>query len=221
MDRKKLEISEPCPKNFDEMDGDGHRRFCDHCDKHVTNLSDLTKAEALELLQDNAASGLCVVYTYDRSNRVRFRDDLNFRRPSKSQLAGATRLLAAAAVVPLLVGLSGCNTHLEGSTSFKPIDAIIDAEKRFFDGVADLLGLSTPDQPDPYELTVGGLEPYPPEVLGEPMIDPVDLTRPTAPPIAPVLPPTPEHVDEVHVEMMGDIGPDIIEQIQEDALRAD
>lgn len=211
MDRKKLPIAEPCSKNFDEMDGDGHRRFCDHCDKHVTNLSDLTRREAMELLRD-AGGGLCVVYTFDESDRVRFLDDLNFRRPSKSQLSGARRLIAAAAMVPLLIGLSGCDTSMaNGAETYKPIDEIIEAEKRFFKEISDLL--KPGDQPD-YNVTVGGLPAAYEVEMGKPTYDPGLYERNQGQ----VTAPSPEHIEEVQVEMMGDVSAETIEQLQLQAL---
>ncbi len=175
MDRQKLKIASPCSQNFDEMAGEGHRRFCDSCEKHVHNLSDLTKAEALALLKENTDGGVCVVYTFDASNRVRFREEMGFRRPSKAQLRGVKRLLAAAAIIPILAALPACDpapdaeeiSILEGYGSVapcdlpnqsgaRPIDAIIAAEQRFVANIKELLGF-VPE----YEM-----------VAGAPMVDP-------------------------------------------------
>ena len=44
-----IDIARPCPANWDAMRGDAQARFCDHCQKHVYNLSEMTRdaAEAL------------------------------------------------------------------------------------------------------------------------------------------------------------------------------
>lgn len=43
-------IEKPCPANWDEMQGDEKRRFCEHCQLHVHNLSAMTAKEQRDLL---------------------------------------------------------------------------------------------------------------------------------------------------------------------------
>jgi hypothetical protein len=181
MERDKLKIATPCPKDFDEMHGDGFKRFCDHCQKHVHNLSDLTRRDALALLKENRNSRICVVYTFDEREQVVFRDDVVLPRPPKKQLAGIRRLLAAAAVVPILATLPACDTApaepeviitddkpcgLAMERSYTPLDEILEAEERFVDAIKELLGF-VPE----YEI-----------VAGEPMVDPIVYERDEPPP---------------------------------------
>jgi hypothetical protein len=45
-----LSIPSPCPVNWSELVGDGRKRFCEHCDKHVYDFSKMTATEAVALL---------------------------------------------------------------------------------------------------------------------------------------------------------------------------
>src|SRR5436309_571232 len=61
MKQPPLRIKTPCPKRWDDMRGDGKRRFCEHCQLHVHNLSAMS---AHEREQFEASSGglLCIAY---------------------------------------------------------------------------------------------------------------------------------------------------------------
>lgn len=181
MDRSKIQIANPCSENFDEMSGEGAKRFCDSCDKHVHNLSDMTREEARKLLRDNKEAGICVVYMFDESNRVRFRDDLNFRRPSKGQLRGLKKLLAAAAMVPVLATLPACDpsTYEEpaaieqpcdvNQSGYKPLDDIIAAERAFTKKLHAFLGFGPGEGPEVEMLA------------GAPVVDPAVYEPPPLP----------------------------------------
>ena len=56
-----LRIASPCPANWDEMYGDGRKRFCGDCKLNVYNLSGMTREDA-ETLVTNAEGRLCVRY---------------------------------------------------------------------------------------------------------------------------------------------------------------
>lgn len=56
-----LRIASPCPANWDEMYGDGRKRFCGDCKLNVYNLSGMTRYEA-ENLVTNAEGRMCVRY---------------------------------------------------------------------------------------------------------------------------------------------------------------
>lgn len=161
MERQKLQIANPCSEDFEEMEGDGSKRFCDKCDKHVHNLSRLSRAEAVKLLRDNAESGLCVVYLFDSADRVTFRDDVGARRAPRRQLAGLKKLLAAAAMVPMLAGLPACDTSVRqdpavieqpcdraSASTFRPIEEIRRGEERFMRELRDFLGFAPDEEPE-------------------------------------------------------------------------
>lgn len=84
-----LRVAEPCHEDWDAMTGDARRRHCDHCRLHVTDLSELTTAEAEDLLARGGPDGrLCVRYTRDPDGRI-----VN-RTTRHAQLVGLLRLLA-------------------------------------------------------------------------------------------------------------------------------
>jgi hypothetical protein len=61
---EQLRIDSPCPADFDAMQGTGPTRFCTHCNKHVHDLSAMTRADA-ERLVCEAAGSLCVRFARD------------------------------------------------------------------------------------------------------------------------------------------------------------
>jgi hypothetical protein len=56
-----VRIAEPCPRSFADMTGTDQTRFCQHCDKHVHNLSAMTQDEAQRLVCESAGR-LCVAF---------------------------------------------------------------------------------------------------------------------------------------------------------------
>src|SRR5579863_4233476 len=52
-------IPTPCTVPWDEMRGDERTRFCTKCSKHVNDISEMTNAEALHLLNVTSES-VCV-----------------------------------------------------------------------------------------------------------------------------------------------------------------
>lgn len=48
-----IEIASPCPKKWEEMQGDDTRRFCDGCGHHVYNFASMTRDEAETLLRES------------------------------------------------------------------------------------------------------------------------------------------------------------------------
>lgn len=161
MKRENLKINEPCTEDWDAMsESDGSARFCDKCTKNVHNLSDMTREEASEFLASQKDSSLCVIYKFDsKTQEVLFRK----ARPSSGQLAGLKRLLAAAAMVPML---AGCDTSHEMEScavgqEVRPIDLIREQESRFMDFFSDFFDA-------PPERMVGTNAPV--EVMGEPAI---------------------------------------------------
>jgi hypothetical protein len=46
----RLRIATPCPISWEQMTGDTRIRFCDHCQLHVYNISELSRIEAESLI---------------------------------------------------------------------------------------------------------------------------------------------------------------------------
>lgn len=56
-----IAVKEPCHESWDKMTGDQKERFCDSCNKSVHNLSEMTTAEAADLLS-KSTDRVCVRY---------------------------------------------------------------------------------------------------------------------------------------------------------------
>lgn len=56
-----LRVGTPCPKQWDEMRGDDKRRFCEHCQLHVHNLSAMSRPERERFVTESAGQ-LCIAY---------------------------------------------------------------------------------------------------------------------------------------------------------------
>ena len=56
-----VRVASPCPANWDEMIGDGRRRYCGDCKLNVYNLSGMTRNNAEDLLR-RSEGRLCVRY---------------------------------------------------------------------------------------------------------------------------------------------------------------
>jgi len=63
-DRSPLTIRTPCPKRWEELSGDGRRRFCSECSLHVHNAAALTRREA-EALVARDEGRVCMRIEYD------------------------------------------------------------------------------------------------------------------------------------------------------------
>ena len=79
------------------MARDGHTRFCQSCDKHVHDLSNLTRRQATELL-DRSPNGFCARINLDRHGKIIFRDPPTswLSRASQVALLGVSALAAQA-----------------------------------------------------------------------------------------------------------------------------
>lgn len=96
-------ISRLCPEDWKAMHGDDKRRFCDHCQLHVHNLSAMSAAERQALLAERATRK-CVAYlAADASLHVQSRAWIVLQRLMRPWRA-ALALLA----VLLPYGFSGC-----------------------------------------------------------------------------------------------------------------
>jgi hypothetical protein len=98
------EIASPCYAKWDDMTGDDQSRFCNHCDKHVFNLSALTAEAALQLIREKEGN-LCGRF-YRRADGTILTADCpvgvhhRIRRKRRMALVGSS--LAA------LLSFSGC-----------------------------------------------------------------------------------------------------------------
>jgi hypothetical protein len=98
----RINIPVPCNADWDSMIGNNEVRFCEHCSKHVNNLSEMTRKQALELVSRSKGQ-LCVRY-YRRP------DDTIHTRAAPTQLHQIKRRASRIAAGAFTAALSLCST---------------------------------------------------------------------------------------------------------------
>lgn len=68
-----VNIPKPCEADWDKMIGNDRVRFCEHCSLHVTDLSSLTRPQALRLVE-RSQGRLCVRFIQSSDGTVITRD---------------------------------------------------------------------------------------------------------------------------------------------------
>ncbi len=56
-----VKVKNPCTEDWEQMHGNDRLRFCSHCSKHVNNLSEMTRKEAMRLVRASGGN-LCIRY---------------------------------------------------------------------------------------------------------------------------------------------------------------
>lgn len=71
-----VEVKSPCTEDWEKMHGNDRFRFCSHCTKHVNNLSEMTRKEAMRFVRASNG-GICIRYIKDPvTNRPLFANQL-------------------------------------------------------------------------------------------------------------------------------------------------
>lgn len=70
----RISVANPCEMAWEEMQGDAQKRYCGYCDKHVYNLSQMSRREAENLLR--ATNGkLCARFERNADGRIHTMDE--------------------------------------------------------------------------------------------------------------------------------------------------
>jgi hypothetical protein len=121
-----LRVASPCDASWDEMEGDDKVRFCRRCQKHVYNLSWMSRREAAAFVRETE-DRLCVRF-YRRCDGTLLTDNcpVGWRAVRRGQVKFAGSIAAVAVAFPgvltpvseplvlvglasyILVGLWGC-----------------------------------------------------------------------------------------------------------------
>lgn len=108
MHRDEIPIASPCGVDWNGMTlADAKRRFCAECQKHVHDLSQMTRAEARALLSSAATEKLCVRYLYDERGEVWFAPEAA-PLVAPGRLARMKRFALTAAAVAAPLSLTAC-----------------------------------------------------------------------------------------------------------------
>jgi hypothetical protein len=63
-----VEVGAPCSEEWSAMKGNDKVRFCSHCSKHVNNLSEMTRKQAMRLVRASHGD-LCIRYVVNPATR--------------------------------------------------------------------------------------------------------------------------------------------------------
>ena len=119
---EQLHIPQPCHADWNAMAGDERSRYCASCEKHVHDLSAMSRAQAEALVTAHAGK-LCVQFTLGTDGRVMTRDGLRRFRWVRRFAPVVSVAMAFA------LGLVGCRrndnarltgTPLPGETIVRP-----------------------------------------------------------------------------------------------------
>lgn len=64
-----VQMAFECPLAWDKLVGGERKKYCGSCDKHVTNLTDMTRPEARRFLQANQDAPICIRVEVDAMGR--------------------------------------------------------------------------------------------------------------------------------------------------------
>ncbi len=84
----KVELAFTCPLRWEKLVGGDREKFCGSCEKHVTNLSAMSRSEATAFLRATPGP-ICVRVEVDAAGRSVHRPSLSIPAMSLSLMAGA------------------------------------------------------------------------------------------------------------------------------------
>lgn len=103
-----IKIAAPCDADWDSMKGNDHVRFCDHCDLHVTDLSRLTRHEAMRLVE-RSQGRLCVRYVRTAGGEILTRESQRLHRIGRR----VSRIAAGAFTAAISISTAAAQGSIE------------------------------------------------------------------------------------------------------------
>jgi hypothetical protein len=118
-------LESPCDEDWDRMrpEPGGRRRWCDHCERQVHDLSRMGEQAARALLREHAGRRVCITYIEDEDGEVVFAPEPNIvplQRLARRPLAEAVKVAGAASVVAVL---AACTPHGDAGEAIRIDDA--------------------------------------------------------------------------------------------------
>lgn len=112
-------IEAPCDEDWDRMrpEAGGRRRFCDHCERQVHDLSQMSEPAARALLREHAGR-VCVAYVRDEAGEIVFAPAPKI--VPLDRLARRSLKLASAASFAALLG--ACTPHGQDTPAVLHLD---------------------------------------------------------------------------------------------------
>ena len=129
-----LKVANPCPVSWREMDGDDRVRFCSNCRLNVYNLSEMSTAEAEDLVRSREGR-LCVRYYQRIDGRVMTKDCPRGLMAARAKIARSVAVVAGLLLGGFSVAMvkgspkpetTWVETAIEKGRSVPGIDKVID-----------------------------------------------------------------------------------------------
>ena len=103
-----IRVAAPCEADWSSMRGNDQVRFCDHCNLHVTDLSRLTRHEAMRLVEQSRGR-LCVRYVRTTSGEILTQESLRLHQLGRR----VSRLAASAFTAAISISTAAAQTSSE------------------------------------------------------------------------------------------------------------
>jgi hypothetical protein len=169
-----LRVASPCKEPWDKMTGDERVRDCARCEKPVFNLSDMTRAEAEDLLAQRGITA-CVRFFRRADGTVMTSDcPVGAKKQRRAVAIAAGVLASAAAGAGIAASASGGGGVI--------VDSIIDVP--IHEPVQGGISMYEP-APEPRPVEIEGKVAFDPEPVRIEMLGGVGDDDPTPPPPAP------------------------------------
>lgn len=108
-----ISVAKPCSAAWDDMSGNDRVRFCDHCQKHVYNLSALTRDDAASLVR--SVEGKMCIRFFRRQDGTMLTEDCSVGLRAKTGRFAKKWMWAATALI-LLLFCSAAGAMVAGSS---------------------------------------------------------------------------------------------------------
>jgi hypothetical protein len=138
-----VKIASPCPISWDSMKGTDRVRFCGECKRKVFNLSEMTQAEAKQLLSRHR-SRLCAMFYKRADGTVMTRDCPEYGRRLRRRIKTAALMLAS--LLAMLFGAASIGKKDENP--FRKI-GFVDSVFAWFEGPPKPVPIAAPPPPPP------------------------------------------------------------------------
>lgn len=139
----RIKIPEPCSANWDEMVGNDQVRFCTHCSKHVTNISEMTRKRARELVA-RSHGRLCIRYYHRPDGTVQTLPERNgplYRIKRRASKIAAGAFSAALSLSATAAAQTPAQTDQSNTTSCQQAIQVNNSPRSIFDsGSASITG---------------------------------------------------------------------------------
>jgi hypothetical protein len=118
-----IKVAAPCTADWEQMKGSDEERFCGQCHLHVYNISSMTRAEALRIIQ-NREDRLCIKFYRRRDGTIMTSNCPKGLRAVKRRIVKLPAALLAA-----ILSAPGWLTNASASSSLHESNARQTAQK--------------------------------------------------------------------------------------------